>query len=134
MLASSTALAKKNAEDVETEILGTIAEHLTGKKKPAVYYIGLSHKTMTKLFDKYSLLVESCDKADLIIIGGHSDKIPDTCSEVPVFVSNVDTTAIDNTDQYVGKFYWKKGRPNISIKCERLAGFNLKSIGVKYCE
>lgn len=135
VLISSTIVmaGKKNIDDIKANILGTIAKELTGMENPGIYVEGIHPNVLVSLENRYTVVTDCLD-ADLAIISSKSGTLTGTCSELPVFVNDSEYYQ-RNVEQNVGWFYWKKGRPNISIQCDKLEQLNLHGhVDEKYCE
>jgi len=77
-----------------------------------------------KVFNK-SLIFhtqESCTDADLIIIK-KGILIIDTCKNMPMFA--LDYRSYKNNQNSVGVFYWRKGRPQLTLNKIAIEKFNL---------
>jgi hypothetical protein len=115
-------------KELEVKILEKVFGDLLKKKRIRVYVLGSGKEEFLNSLKKFSekiRSVSSCESSDIVFIAGHySGKIPKNCRGRMVFGSRREI--IFRYPDSVGSFYWKKGRPNLTLIRERLKKRNIK--------
>jgi hypothetical protein len=77
----------------------------------------------TLLKSRKFVVVDRCDDSVAVLIGKSFPELPDICQDKPLFSTSYRT--YKNMEESFGAFYWRKGRPQLRFKKERLEHFHL---------
>ena len=77
---------------------------------------------LLKKSDKF-ILANRCDEATTLLVGAKFDNLPMQCQDKPIFATSY--RYYKKNLQVFGAFYWRKGRPQLRFKSDRLSKFNL---------
>lgn len=125
--------AKKNTVcEVESQIITEVVTRLNTSSSPKIFVAGFEDEVVLLLQQHFNV-VDECQAADMALLGSNMMSW-DQCRGVPHFVKDIMPYDIED-QKMLGSFYWKKGRPNISLFCGRAKkyGFSVKSLS-QYCE
>ena len=98
------------------KILGSLFE-----KRPIAVLAKGDVKSILQKSEMF-LVVDSCRNGDVAVIGDAFDSEHE-CADMPIFATT-HRSYVGNADAF-GAFYWRKGRPQIHFKPERLQMFHL---------
>ncbi len=115
-------------KELEIRILEKVFQDLTGKKNIKVFVIGPEGQDFAeniKKFSKKLKKVKACGGSDIVYVAGrYTKKLPPECRGMMVFGSRREV--LFRYSNAVGSFYWKKGRPNLTLIRERLKRMRIR--------
>ncbi len=117
-------LRSKQEIIIEVKILEKISVDITKKKPAKVFVIGYD-KNYIKKYAKKLIVVDDCNKADIIIAKEEKDIIFSSCKKkIPGIALRY--SLLKENKNFIGALFWYKGRPNLVFVSFRLKQFQIK--------
>ena len=108
--------------ELEIRIIEKVLRDLLNKKEVSLYVLGSKREEFLRNIEEFSehlKPVKDCRKGEILFIAGiYRKEIPPECREKIIFGSRREY--IYRYSNSIGSFYWRKGRPNLTIIRERL--------------
>ncbi len=112
---------------IEVKILEKISIDIVKKTPVKVFVIGYN-KNQIKKYAKRIVIVEDCNKADIIIAKEKSQILKTSCKKkIPGIALNY--SLLKENPNFIGALFWYKGRPNLVFISFRLEDFKIKLPG-----
>ena len=92
------------------------------KNKKIKVYVTPDVKNILKKSKKF-IVVDSCDKDTILLMGKKFTNLPIECKNKPLFATNY--RYYKRTPEAFGAFYWRKGRPQLRFKRDGFKAFHL---------
>ncbi len=114
--------------ELEVKIIEKVFRDLLSKEEVFIYVIGSRKEEFIKSVEEFSdhlKPVKDCKKGEILFIAGlYRKEIPPDCRGMLIFGSRREY--IYRFPNSIGSFYWRKGRPNLTIIRERLKKWKMK--------
>jgi len=114
--------------ELEVRIIEKVLTDLLNKRKVSIYVIGSKKEEFLKSVRRFSERLEpamDCKKGEVLFIAGiYKKQLPKECRNKLIFGSRREY--IYRYSNSIGSFYWRKGRPNLTIIKERLEKWKVK--------
>ena len=108
--------------ELEVRIIEKVLRDILRKRDVYIYVIGSKRDEFLRNIEEFSdhlKPVMDCRKGEILFIAGvYKKEIPKRCRGKPIFGSRREY--IYRYSNSIGSFYWRKGRPNLTIIRERL--------------
>jgi len=105
----------------EIRLLESVLGSLFEVKKIKVY-ADADAKTLLQRSEKFEI-IDKCNKNVLLLVGSNFQNLPEVCQKKPLFAMSYKNYKKD--ENAFGAFYWRKGRPQLKFKKERIKKFHL---------